>query len=123
MTECFMLADAGAGAAPQPQPQQQQQQPQGGSPWGSFMLPVLLIALFYFMFIRPQQRKEKERRKMIDELRAGASVVFAGGIVGTIVEADEKTFLVETDGGSRMRVLRGCVQGLATDPSVAQPSR
>ena len=123
MTECFMLADAGAGAAPQQQPQQQQQQPQGGSPWGSFMLPVLLIALFYFMFIRPQQRKEKERRKMIDELRAGASVVFAGGIVGTIVEADEKTFLVETDGGSRMRVLRGCVQGLATDPSAAQPSR
>ena len=123
MTECFMLADAGAGAAPQQQPQQQQQQPQGGSPWGSFMLPVLLIALFYFMFIRPQQRKEKERRKMIDELRAGASVVFAGGIVGTIVEADEKTFLVETDGGSRMRVLRGCVQGLATDPSTAQPSR
>ena len=122
MTECFMLADAGAGAAPQQQPQQQQQQPQGGSPWGSFMLPVLLIALFYFMFIRPQQRKEKERRKMIDELRAGASVVFAGGIVGTIVEADEKTFLVETDGGSRMRVLRGCVQGLATDPSAAQPS-
>ena len=122
MTECFMLADAGAGAAPQ-QPQQQQQQPQGGSPWGSFMLPVLLIALFYFMFIRPQQRKEKERRKMIDELRAGASVVFAGGIVGTIVEADEKTFLVETDGGSRMRVLRGCVQGLATAPSAAQPSR
>ena len=115
MTECFMLADAGA--APQQQPQQQQQQPQGGSPWGSFMLPVLLIALFYFMFIRPQQRKEKERRKMIDELRAGASVVFAGGIVGRIVEADERTFLVETEGGSTMRVLRGCVQGLASDGS------
>ena len=88
------------------------------------LVPMLLIfAIFYFMMIRPQQRKEKERRKMIDELRAGASVVFAGGIVGTIVEADEKTFLVETDGGSRMRVLRGCVQGLATDPSAAQPSR
>ena len=111
MTECFMLADAGAGAAPQ-QPQQQQQQPQGGSPWGSFMLPVLLIALFYFMFIRPQQRKEKERRKMIDELRAGASVVFAGGIVGTIVEATEKTFKVETAPGTEMEILRSCVQGV-----------
>ena len=101
MMECFMLADAG----------------QQGSPWGGLLLPVVLIALFYFMFIKPQQRKEKERRKMIDELKAGASIVFAGGIVGTIVEADERTFLVETDGGSRMRVLRGCVQGLASDGS------
>ena len=54
----------------------------GGSPWAGFMMPLLLIAIFYFMFIRPQQRKEKERRKMIDELRAGAKIIFAGGIIG-----------------------------------------
>ena len=76
------------------------------------MMPVLLIAIFYFMFLRPQQRKEKERRKMIDELRAGAKVIFSGGIIGTIQEASEKTFVIETASGATMEVLRSAVQGL-----------
>ena len=76
------------------------------------LVPMLLIfAIFYFMMIRPQQRKEKERRRMIEELRAGAKIVFAGGIVGTIAEATEKTFVVETTDG-KMEILRSCVQGV-----------
>lgn len=75
------------------------------------IMMALMFGLFYFMLIRPQQRKEKERRKMIEELRAGAKIVFAGGIVGTIVEAKEKTFIVETTEG-RMEIVRNCVQGL-----------
>lgn len=94
MNSCLILANAA-------------QSPQ----WMGFMMPLLLIAIFYFMFIRPQQRKEKERRKMIDELRAGAKIIFAGGIIGTIVEASEKSFVVETVEG-RMEILRACVQGV-----------
>lgn len=101
MNSCLMLANA------------------GGSPWAGFMMPLLLIAIFYFMFIRPQQRKEKERRKMIDELRAGAKIIFAGGIIGTIVEATEKSFVVETTDG-RMEVLRACVQGVFEEPAPEQ---
>ncbi len=79
------------------------------------MIPMLLIlAIFYFMMIRPQQRKEKERRKMIEELRAGAKVIFAGGIIGTTVEAPEKPFRIETASGTEMEVLRSCVQGVVT---------
>jgi len=97
------------------------EQPQGGreSPWMGFMMPLLLIALFYFMFLRPQQRKEKERRKMIEELRVGAKVVFAGGIIGTIVQATEKTFTVETAPDVRMEVLRSCVQGVVAAEGAA----
>lgn len=91
----------------------------GGSPWAGFMMPLLLIAIFYCMFIRPQQRKEKERRKMIDELRAGAKIIFAGGIIGTIVEATEKSFIVETTDG-RMEVLRACVQGVFEESAAEQ---
>ncbi|MCR5413491.1 MAG: preprotein translocase subunit YajC [Kiritimatiellae bacterium] len=90
----------------------------GGSAWGGLLMPVILIALFYFMFLRPQQRKEKERRQMIDELRAGAKIVFAGGIVGTIASATEKTFTVDTLDG-RMVILRSCVQGTVTDDALA----
>ena len=99
--------DGAAPAAPVPQ--------QGG--FGMLVPMLLILAIFYFMMIRPQQRKEKERRKMIDELRAGARVVFAGGIIGTIVEASEKTFVVETKDGCKMEVLRGCVQGVAGSES------
>ncbi len=88
--------------------------PQSPSIFGSPMIMMLfMIGILYFMMIRPQQRREKERRKMIDELRAGAKVIFAGGIVGTIVEATEKAFIVETVSG-RMEVLRSAVQGVAS---------
>ena len=83
------------------------------------IMMALMFGLFYFMLIRPQQRKEKELRKMIELLRAGAIVIFAGGILGTIVEAKEKTFVVETVEG-RMEIDRNCVQGLVeTAPAEA----
>ena len=81
------------------------------------IMMALMFGLFYFMLISPQQRKEKERRKMIEQLRAGAKVIFAGGILGTSVEAKEKTFGVETVEG-RMEVDRNCVQGLVETASV-----
>ena len=75
---------------------------QGGM---GMLVPMLLIfAIFYFMMIRPQQRKEKERRKMIDELRAGAQIIFAGGLKGTITEAKEQFFMVEIAPGTVIEV-------------------
>ncbi len=112
MNNCIMLCDAAPVVAAPAAPAA------GGAPQQSgfgMMVPMLLIlAIFYFMMIRPQQRKEKERRKMIEELRAGAKVIFAGGIIGTIVEATEKTFRIETASGTEMEVLRSCVQGVVT---------
>jgi len=101
MNHCTMLCDA-APAAPAAAPARQD---------GSGMLvPILLmLAIFYFMMIRPQQRKEKERRKMIEELRAGAKIVFSGGLMGTIQEATEKTFKVEICPGTTVEVLRSSV--------------
>ena len=104
MNSLMMLCDA-APAATQPAA--------GGM---SMMIPMLLIlAIFYFMMIRPQQRKEKERRKMIEELRAGAKIVFAGGLMGTIQEATEKTFKVEIASGTVIEIARSCVSAVVTD--------
>jgi len=103
------FADA---AAPAAQPQQA-----GGM---SMMLPIiLLMAIFYFMMIRPQQRKEKERRKMIEELRAGAKVLFGGGMIGKIVEAKEKTFKIEIAGDVVVEVLRSAVQEVVNEQPAA----
>ena len=98
----LMAAEAATPPAPPPQA--------GGM---GMLVPMLLIfAIFYFMMIRPQQRKEKERRKMIENLRAGARVVFAGGFLGTIVEAKEKTFKIEIAGDVVVEVARSAVQDL-----------
>lgn len=82
---------------------------QGGLPGGMLIPMVLIFGIFYFMMIRPQQRKEKERLRMISELRADQRVVFAGGIIGTIVEAKESSFVIEVASGAKMEVLRGAV--------------
>jgi preprotein translocase subunit YajC len=103
------FADAAVPASAQPQ--------SGGM---GMLVPMLLIfAIFYFMMIRPQQRKEKERRKMIEELRAGARVLFSGGMIGKIVEAKEKTFKIEIAGDVVVEVARASVQGLAAEEAPA----
>lgn len=84
-------------------------QPQGGGMMGMLFPFILLFGIFYFMLIRPQQRKEKERQKMISELRAGRRVTFAGGLLGTIVEAKEQTFMIEIAAGTVIEVARGAV--------------
>jgi len=109
------FADAAAPAAPAAQ------QAQGGGM--GMLVPMLLIfAIFYFMMIRPQQRKEKERRKMIEELRAGAKVLFAGGFIGKIVEAKEKTFKIEIAGDVVVEVARSAVQNIVDD-TPAEPAK
>ena len=116
MNECIMLCDAAPAEAAQQAAAQGAQQ-KVPDMW----IPMLLIlAIFYFMMIRPQQRKEKERRKMIEELRAGAKIVFAGGLMGVIAEATEKTFVVELAGGVKMEILRSCVQSVLPE---AQPAK
>ena len=103
-------ADSGAAA------QKQQAQQQKGGLFGGMWVPMLIIfAIFYFLMIKPQQRKEKERRKMISELRAGTKVVFAGGLIGTIVEAKELTFKIEIAGDVVIEVARSAVQGVAAE--------
>ena len=109
MNNAIMLCDAAPAAAPA-----QNSQPAGGG-MGMLVPMLLILAIFYFMMIRPQQRKEKERRKMIEELRAGAKIVFAGGLMGTIQEAAEKTFKVEIAPGTVIEIARSCVTGVVTE--------
>jgi len=94
------------------------QPPQSGM--GMLVPMMLILAIFYFMMIRPQQRKEKERRKMIENLRAGAKVVFAGGLMGTIAEATEKTFKVEIAPGTVIEIARAAVSAVIGEDGQAK---
>lgn len=57
--------------------------------FSSFGVMILIFAVFWFLLIRPQQKRQKEHKKMIDSLTTGNEVITAGGICGKIVAADE----------------------------------
>lgn len=73
------------------------QQPDMGSALSSFALPILMIVIFYFLLIRPQQKREKERQKLLKGLEKGDRVLTRGGIFGTVVgvKADENIAIVK----------------------------
>jgi len=82
-----------------------------------FLPLVLIFVVFYFMLIRPQQKKQKDHRAMLDTLRRGDRVVTGGGIVGTVnrVTSPEE---VEVDiaQGVRVRVLRSTISTVLAKP-------
>ncbi len=84
-------------------------QGQGGG-MGMFVPMIIIFAIFYFMLIRPQQRKEKERREMIDNVKTGERVMFSGGILGTITNTKENTVTVKIADGVKVEVARGGIQ-------------
>ena len=74
----------------------------------SAIVPLLLMfAIFYFLLIRPQQKKAKEHREMISNLKKGDRVVTSGGIHGRITSLDESTVAVEIADKVKVKILRG----------------
>ena len=70
---------------------------------------VIMVGLFYFMMIRPQQRKEKERRALIASVKSGDRVVFAGGLIGTVANVKETVLVVKVAENTKLEVLRSAV--------------
>jgi preprotein translocase subunit YajC len=70
---------------------------------------VLIFVVFYFLLIRPQQKKLKEHKTMLEALRRGDKVVTGGGIVGTIVKVADDEATVEIAENVRVRVLRSTI--------------
>ncbi|MDF3130637.1 preprotein translocase subunit YajC [Kiritimatiellaeota bacterium B1221] len=95
-------------AAPQGQNSQQ-------SPFGFVGMMVLFFGIMYVMMIRPQQRKEKERKAMLAELKKGDKVLFAGGLIGTIFLINDKTATIKVSDNVRLDVARGAITALITD--------
>ena len=92
--------------------------PQGAqnSPYMMIGWVVIMLALFYFLLIRPQQRKAKEHRDMLKNLRRGDVVVMQGGLIGKIQKVvDDNELLLDVGDGTtkvQVRVAAGLVQQL-----------
>lgn len=92
-----VLAMAGGGAAEEQ------------SPIYMFGPLILMVLIFYFLLIRPQQRREKERREMINKVKTGDRVLFGGGLIGVVSNAQENTLTIKIADKVKVDVVRGAV--------------
>ena len=76
---------------------------------GSLIPMVLIIVVFYFFMIRPQVKKQKEQKLYVNELKKGDKVVTTSGMHGKIAEVADATFLIETEGGGKIRYDKSAV--------------
>lgn len=83
-------------------------QGQGGQYQGIIML-VAMFAIFYFLLIRPQQKRAKQQKELVGGLKAGDNVVSAGGIHGKIVSVEDTTVVFEVATGVKMKINRASV--------------
>jgi len=97
--------------------------PPAGMFGNQMIIFVLIIAIFYFVMIRPNMRKDKERKKQIEQLRAGTRITFGGGIIGTIDEVKEHTFRVRVAENTVVEIARGAVNAVLTDPNAAADNK
>jgi len=66
----------------------------------------IMLVIFYFMLIRPQQRREKERRALLENIKSGDRVLFSGGIIGIVTNVKDKTFTIKVADGVKLEVSR-----------------
>jgi preprotein translocase subunit YajC len=85
-----------------------------------FLPLVLIFVVFYFLLIRPQQRKAKDHRTTLDAIRRGDRVVTGGGIIGTVVRVDSPDEVsVDIADGVRVRVVRSTITSVLAKPDPA----
>ncbi len=95
------------------------QTPPGGVNWQLMITMGLMIVVFYFFLIRPQQKKAKDQKKFVDALKVGDKVVTIGGAHGKIAEIDGDTFIIAVESG-RIRFSKSAVSfdnSKATEPA------
>jgi preprotein translocase subunit YajC len=79
------------------------------SGWGFILPMVIIFVIFYFLLIRPQQKRQKELKAMIDNLAYGDTVITSGGIHGKITGLTDTVATLEIDDKVRIKVSRGAI--------------
>jgi preprotein translocase subunit YajC len=86
----------------------------GGGMEGIIML-VIMFAIFYLLLIRPQQKRAKQHKELVESLKSGDQVVTAGGIHGKIVAVQDDITTLEIASNVRIKVNRASIVGTKTD--------
>ncbi|MFZ0485145.1 MAG: preprotein translocase subunit YajC [Desulfobacterales bacterium] len=98
----------------------------GGQGAGGFtsLIPIILMfVIFYFLLIRPQQKKAKEHREMIGHLKKGDRIVTSGGLHGRVTAVGDTTLTVEIADRVRVKIARGNVSQVSQSSAPSQDTK
>lgn len=101
-----------------------QTDPEGGNALVSFLPLILIGVVFYFLLIRPQQKRAKQQRELVDSVSVGDLIVTIGGIHGTVELIDEETLRLEVAPGTTITMIRSAIARRIVDadePAVDSP--
>ena len=101
-TDAFAMAGNGGQAA-------------GGSGFEGIFMLLAMFAIFYFLLIRPQQKRAKQHKELVESLKAGDQVVTAGGIHGKVVAVQDALVTLEIASNVRIKISRSSIVGTKTD--------
>jgi preprotein translocase subunit YajC len=82
---------------------------QSGKSWTNWVFLLLIIVVFYLFLIRPQSKRAKDERKFREALKKGDKIVTIAGIHGKILEIDETTAVIETEGQGKLRIEKAAI--------------
>tara|TARA_B100000575_G_C22736717_1_gene441056 strand:- start:223 stop:567 length:345 start_codon:yes stop_codon:yes gene_type:complete len=87
--------------------------------FGTFLPLILIFAVFYFLLIRPQQRKVKQHKEMLSNLKRGDKIITSGGIIGVINKvSDNRELNVEVSENVEIKIAPGMVADLYSSPEI-----
>ncbi len=103
------MADAGTAA-------------QGASPLASLILPIGLVVLFYFFLIRPQSKRQKEHKQMVNDLQKGEEILTSGGILGKITHVNDSFVTLEIAKDVSLNIQKSAVQTIMPKGTIKEQS-
>ena len=83
-----------------------------GDPFTQFLPLIIIFVLFYFLLIRPQSKRAKEHKKLVDELAVGQEVVTGGGVLGKVTDVGDSWVTVEVSDGVPLKIQRGTISAV-----------
>jgi len=96
---------------------------EGAGGFAGFIPLILMFVIFYFLLIRPQQKRTKDHRAMVANLKKGDKIITSGGLHGRITGMDDATLTVEIADKVRVKVARANVSGLSQPAVQSQPDK
>ena len=80
----------------------------------------LIILIFYFMILRPQQKRQKERDKLLNSVKKGDKIITAGGLHGTVIGVEDKTVLIQVADNVKLKFERTAISSVTREGTVEQ---
>jgi len=86
-----------------------------GGLMSTLLMFALIIGIFYFLILRPQQKRQKEREKLLNAVKKGDKVITAGGLHATVAGLDEKTVLLQVADNVKMKFDRSAIGSIVKE--------